>query len=101
MRSRTESCLLPGRRKSGSALRDLKHASSTTVARSRIYAPYVEHVPPDTTAAIFWLKKIGALAPAGMKILTASYDLDVAHRRLVEGRGDHLALHRALHVGDL
>jgi hypothetical protein len=21
-----------------------------------IYAPYVEHVPPDTTAAIFWLK---------------------------------------------
>ena len=27
-------------------------------------------------------------------------DLDVAHRRLVEGRGDHLALHRALHVGD-
>src|ERR1700730_11842711 len=25
-------------------------------------------------------------------------DLDVAHRRLVEGRGDHLALHRALHV---
>jgi hypothetical protein len=27
--------------------------------------------------------------------------LDVAHRRLVEGGGDHLALHRALHVGDL
>ena len=27
-------------------------------------------------------------------------DLDVAHRRLVEGRGNHLALHRALHVGD-
>ncbi len=26
-------------------------------------------------------------------------DLDVAHRRLVEGRGNHLALHRALHVG--
>jgi hypothetical protein len=21
-----------------------------------IYAPYIEHVPPDTTAAIFWLK---------------------------------------------
>ena len=21
-----------------------------------VYAPYVEHVPPDTTAAIFWLK---------------------------------------------
>jgi hypothetical protein len=20
-----------------------------------VYAPYVEHVPPDTTAAIFWL----------------------------------------------
>jgi hypothetical protein len=39
MRSRTESCLLPVRRKSGSALLDLKHASSTTVARSRIYAP--------------------------------------------------------------
>ena len=27
-------------------------------------------------------------------------DLDVAHRRLVEGRGNYLALHRALHVGD-
>jgi hypothetical protein len=27
-------------------------------------------------------------------------DLDVALRRLVEGRGDDLALHRALHVGD-
>jgi hypothetical protein len=27
-------------------------------------------------------------------------DLHVAHRRLVEGRGDNLALHRALHVGD-
>jgi hypothetical protein len=21
-----------------------------------VYAPYIEHVPPDTTAAIFWLK---------------------------------------------
>ena len=27
-------------------------------------------------------------------------DLNVAHRRLVEGRGNHFALHRALHVGD-
>ena len=27
-------------------------------------------------------------------------DLDVAHRRLVEGRGNHLALDRPLHVGD-
>ena len=27
-------------------------------------------------------------------------DLDVAHRRLVEGRGNHLAFDRALHVGD-
>ncbi len=27
-------------------------------------------------------------------------DLNVAHRRLVEGRGHNLALHRALHVGD-
>jgi hypothetical protein len=27
-------------------------------------------------------------------------DLHVARGRLVEGRGDHLALHRALHVGD-
>ena len=27
-------------------------------------------------------------------------NLDVARRRLVEGRGDDLALHRALHVGD-
>jgi hypothetical protein len=25
-------------------------------AKKSIYAPYVEHVPPDTTAAIFWLK---------------------------------------------
>jgi hypothetical protein len=25
-------------------------------AKNPIYAPYVEHVPPDTTAAIFWLK---------------------------------------------
>ena len=25
-------------------------------AKKPIYAPYVEHVPPDTTAAIFWLK---------------------------------------------
>jgi hypothetical protein len=25
-------------------------------AKEPIYAPYVEHVPPDTTAAIFWLK---------------------------------------------
>ena len=25
-------------------------------ARKPIYAPYVEHVPPDTTTAIFWLK---------------------------------------------
>ena len=23
-------------------------------AKKPIYAPYVEHVPPDTTAAIFW-----------------------------------------------
>ena len=27
-------------------------------------------------------------------------DLDVTHRRLVEGRGDDLSLHRTLHVGD-
>jgi hypothetical protein len=26
-------------------------------AKTPIYAPYVEHVPPDATAAIFWLKK--------------------------------------------
>jgi hypothetical protein len=26
------------------------------VCKKPIYAPYVEHVPPDTTAAIFWLK---------------------------------------------
>ena len=25
-------------------------------AKKPIYAPYVEHVPPDTIAAIFWLK---------------------------------------------
>ena len=25
-------------------------------AKKPIYAPYVEYVPPDTTAAIFWLK---------------------------------------------
>lgn len=25
-------------------------------ADSPVYAPYVEHAPPDTTAAIFWLK---------------------------------------------
>jgi hypothetical protein len=25
-------------------------------SREPVYAPYVEHVPPDTTAAIFWLK---------------------------------------------
>ncbi len=25
-------------------------------ATEPVYAPYVEHVPPDTTAAIFWLK---------------------------------------------
>lgn len=25
-------------------------------AKEPVYAPYVEHVPPDTTAAIFWLK---------------------------------------------
>ncbi len=25
-------------------------------ASEPVYAPYVEHVPPDTTAAIFWLK---------------------------------------------
>jgi hypothetical protein len=25
-------------------------------AKKPIYAPYVEHVPPDVTAAIFWLK---------------------------------------------
>lgn len=25
-------------------------------AEKPVYAPYVEHVPPDTTAAIFWLK---------------------------------------------
>jgi hypothetical protein len=25
-------------------------------SRQPVYAPYVEHVPPDTTAAIFWLK---------------------------------------------
>jgi hypothetical protein len=25
-------------------------------AKKPVYAPYVEHVPPDTTAAIFWLK---------------------------------------------
>lgn len=25
-------------------------------AREPVYAPYREHVPPDTTAAIFWLK---------------------------------------------
>ena len=25
-------------------------------AKKPIYAPYVEHVPPDTTSAIFWLK---------------------------------------------
>ena len=25
-------------------------------AKKPVYAPYVEHVPPNTTAAIFWLK---------------------------------------------
>jgi hypothetical protein len=25
-------------------------------SKEPVYAPYVEHVPPDTTAAIFWLK---------------------------------------------
>jgi hypothetical protein len=25
-------------------------------SKEPIYAPYIEHVPPDTTAAIFWLK---------------------------------------------
>jgi hypothetical protein len=25
-------------------------------AKAPDYAPYVEHAPPDTTAAIFWLK---------------------------------------------
>jgi hypothetical protein len=25
-------------------------------AKKAVYAPYVEHVPPDVTAAIFWLK---------------------------------------------
>ena len=25
-------------------------------AKQPVYAPYVEHVPPDTTACIFWLK---------------------------------------------
>jgi hypothetical protein len=25
-------------------------------AKEPIYAPYIEHVPPDVTAAIFWLK---------------------------------------------
>lgn len=25
-------------------------------AKEPVYAPYTEHVPPDTTAAIFWLK---------------------------------------------
>jgi hypothetical protein len=25
-------------------------------AKKPIYAPYVEHVPPDVTACIFWLK---------------------------------------------
>jgi hypothetical protein len=25
-------------------------------AKAPIYAPYVEHVPPDVTACIFWLK---------------------------------------------
>ena len=26
-------------------------------AKKPVYAPYVEHVPPDVTACIFWLKK--------------------------------------------
>jgi hypothetical protein len=25
-------------------------------SKEPVYAPYIEHVPPDTTAAIFWLK---------------------------------------------
>jgi hypothetical protein len=25
-------------------------------AKKPVYAPHVEHIPPDTTAAIFWLK---------------------------------------------
>jgi hypothetical protein len=25
-------------------------------AKKPVYAPYVEHVPPDVTAGIFWLK---------------------------------------------
>jgi len=28
----------------------------STGAKKPVYAPYIEHVPPDTTAAIFWLK---------------------------------------------
>jgi hypothetical protein len=27
-------------------------------SREPVYAPYVEHMPPDTTAAIFWLKNL-------------------------------------------
>jgi hypothetical protein len=26
------------------------------VSKEPVYAPYVEHMPPDTTAAIFWMK---------------------------------------------
>ena len=33
-------------------------------AKKPVYAPYIEHVPPDVTAAIFWLKnrRAGAVA---------------------------------------
>jgi hypothetical protein len=34
-------------------------------AKTPVYAPYVEYVPPDTTAAIFWLKHRDPPAPKG------------------------------------
>lgn len=50
-------------------------------AAAPVYAPYIEHVPPDTTAAIFWLKN---RRPEQWRDKT-----EVLHRHTVEHMSDH------------
>src|SRR5690606_5859616 len=53
-------------------------------ARAPVHAPYREHVPPDTTAAIFWLKN---RQPEGWR---DKREMEVTHRRVEEMTDDEL-----------
>jgi hypothetical protein len=53
-------------------------------AKKPVYAPYIEHIPPDTTAAIFWLKNRD---PAHWREAARACHRQVCDQRQADERG--------------